>query len=96
MMPLFPSALVLAKFVNGLKGNGTAPPFVAVERSGVMLREKMTRAERATLIGLVQVTQRTEESVRLRYLTEAEVTDLLSKGAHGYKRILQRWASLRE
>jgi rhamnose utilization protein RhaD (predicted bifunctional aldolase and dehydrogenase) len=88
MMPLFPPALVLSKFINCLQGNGTTPPFVAVERSGVMLREKMTRAERATLIGLVQVTQRTEESVRLRYLKEAEVTDLLSKGAHGSKEVV--------
>jgi len=88
MMPLFPPALVLSKFMNRLQGNGTTPPFVAVERSGVMLREKMTRAELATLIGLVQVTQRTEESVRLRYLKEAEVTDLLSKDAHGYKGVI--------
>jgi len=43
----------------------------------------MTSAERATLIGLAQVTQRTEESARLRYLNGAEVTDVLSKGAHG-------------
>jgi hypothetical protein len=48
----------------------------------------MSASARATLIGLVQVTQRTEESVRLRYLTEAEVTDLLSKGAHGYKEVV--------
>jgi len=45
----------------------------------------MTSAERATLIGLAQVTQRTEESARLRYLNGAEVTEVLSKGAHGGK-----------
>jgi len=61
-----------------------------VERSGVMLNEKMTSAERATLIGLAQVTQRTEESARLRYLAEAEVADVLGKGAHGYKEVLVR------
>jgi hypothetical protein len=85
-MPLLPPALVLSKFIKHLNVNDRAPPFVAVERSGVMLSEKMTRAEHATLIGLVQVTQRTEESVRLRYLKGAEVIDLLSKGAHGLQR----------
>jgi len=53
-----------------------------------MLNEKMTSAERATLIGLVQVTQRTEKSARLRYLGRAEISDVLSKGAHGCKEVV--------
>jgi hypothetical protein len=48
----------------------------------------MTSAERATLIGLAQVTQRTEESARLRYLKSAEVADVLSNGVHGYKEVV--------
>jgi len=87
-MPLLPPALVLSKFMKRLNGSDRTPPFVAVERSGVMLREKMTRAERANLFGLVQVTQRTEESVALRYLKEAEITDLLGKDEHGYKEVV--------
>jgi hypothetical protein len=59
-----------------------------VERSGVMLNKKMTGAERATLIGLVQVTQRTEKSARIRYLESAEISDVLSKGAHGCKEVV--------
>lgn len=86
-MPLSPPALVLSKFIKHLNGNDRTPPFVAVERSGVMLNEKMTTAQRATLIGLVQVARRTEESVRLRHLKEAEITDLLSTGAHGHKEV---------
>src|SRR6266850_1399755 len=82
-MPLVPPALVLSKSSERLNCNDGTPAFVAVERSGVMLNEKMTSAERATLIGLAQVTQRTEESARLRYLAEAEVADVLGKGAHG-------------
>jgi len=84
-MPLFPPAVVLSKFTERWYRSDRTPPFVAVERSGVMLNERMTSAERATLIGLAQVTQRTEESARLRYLNGAEVTDVLSKGAHGSK-----------
>ena len=52
-----------------------------------MLSEKMTSAERATLMGLVRVTLRTEESARLRYLKEAEVMSVLSQGAHGYQEV---------
>jgi hypothetical protein len=82
-MPLLPPAVVVSKLTERLNGKDRTPPFVAVERSGVMLNEKMASAERATLIGLVQVTQRTEESARLRYLKGVEVTDVLSKGAYG-------------
>ena len=84
-VPLFPPAVVVSKLTERLNGRDGTPPFVAVERSGVMLNEKMTSAERATLIGLAQVTLRTDESVRLRYLKGTEVTDVLSKGAYGCK-----------
>src|SRR5882724_2892419 len=87
-MPLVPPALVLSKSSERLKGNDGTPAFVAVERSGVMLNEKMTSAERASLIGLAQVTQRTDESAQLRYLKGAEVIDVLSKGAHSYKEVV--------
>jgi rhamnose utilization protein RhaD (predicted bifunctional aldolase and dehydrogenase) len=87
-MPLLPPAAVLSKSTERLNGEDATPPFVAVERSGVMLNEKMSSAERATLIGLVQVTLRTEEAARLRYLNGEEVTDVLSNGAHGYKEVV--------
>jgi rhamnose utilization protein RhaD (predicted bifunctional aldolase and dehydrogenase) len=87
-MPVVPPAVVFSKFKERLNGEERNPPFVAVERSGVMINEKMTGAERATLIGLAQVTQRTEESAQLRYLKGAEVTDVLNKDAHGYKEVV--------
>jgi rhamnose utilization protein RhaD (predicted bifunctional aldolase and dehydrogenase) len=83
-MPLLPPAFAASQFRESLESKDSTPPFVAVERSGVMLNEKMTSAQRATLIGLMQVTQRTEESARLRYLNEAEVENVLSMDAHGY------------
>lgn len=88
-MPLLPPAVVLSKFTERLNGEGRTPPFVAVERSGVMVNEKMTGEERATLLGLVQVMQRTEESAQLRYLKAPEVADVLSKGAHGCKEVVE-------
>ena len=87
-MPLLPPAAVVSKSTERVNSKDRTPPFVAVERSGVMLNEKTTSAQRATLIGLAQVTQRTEESARLRYLQAAEVADVLSKGAHGYKEVV--------
>jgi ribulose-5-phosphate 4-epimerase/fuculose-1-phosphate aldolase len=87
-IPLLPTEVVVSKFPECLNGEDRAPAFVAVEGSGVMLNKSMTRAERATLIGLAQVTQRTEESTRLRYLKAREVTDVLSKGTHGYKELV--------
>jgi class II aldolase/adducin N-terminal domain-containing protein len=87
-IPLLPTEVIVSKFPECLKGEDRAPAFVAVEGSGVMLNKSITRAERATLIGLAQVTQRTEESTRLRYLKAREVTDVLSKGTHGYKELV--------
>jgi rhamnose utilization protein RhaD (predicted bifunctional aldolase and dehydrogenase) len=84
-MPLLPPALAASKFRERLNGKDSTPPFVVVERTGVMLNEKMTSAQRATLIGLVQVTQRTEEFARLCYLNRVEVEKILNEGAHGYK-----------
>jgi rhamnose utilization protein RhaD (predicted bifunctional aldolase and dehydrogenase) len=87
-MPLLPPAVAISKFTEHLHNNDGNPPFVAVERSGVVLNERMTITERATLIGLAQVTLRTEESARLRYLKRTEIADVVSKGAHGYKGIV--------
>jgi rhamnose utilization protein RhaD (predicted bifunctional aldolase and dehydrogenase) len=82
-MPLVPPAVAVSKFAECLNSGNKTPPFVAVERGGVMLNERITGAERATLIGLVQVTQRTDESAQLRYLKSAEISTILSRGAHG-------------
>jgi rhamnose utilization protein RhaD (predicted bifunctional aldolase and dehydrogenase) len=84
-MPLSPLAVVVSKFTECLNGKGRTPPFLALERSGVILNEKMTSAERATLIGLVEVTQRTEEFARLRYLS-GEVAEVLSNTGGYYGR----------
>ncbi len=87
-MPLLPPAVLVSELRERLNGGDKAQTFVVVERGGVMINDKMTSAERATLIGLVQVTQRTEESARLRYLNGEEVADVLSKSAHGHKEVV--------
>jgi hypothetical protein len=80
-----PPMLAASKLKAHLTGGERPPLFVVVERSGVMLNEKMTSAERATLIGLMEVVRRTEDSPRLRYLTREEVVKVLNEGGRGYR-----------
>jgi rhamnose utilization protein RhaD (predicted bifunctional aldolase and dehydrogenase) len=82
-MPLLPLNVLASKMPEPFNSKVSSPPFVAVERSGVMLNKKMTTAERATLLGLAQVTQRTEASAELRYLQGDEVANVLSMSAYG-------------
>jgi len=84
-MPLLPLTVLASKMPDSFSGKVDSPPFVAVERSGVMLNKKMTTAGRATLLGLAQVIQRTEASAKLRYLQRDEVANVLNLDAHGYK-----------
>jgi rhamnose utilization protein RhaD (predicted bifunctional aldolase and dehydrogenase) len=80
-----PHKLAASKLKARLTGGERPPSFVVVERSGVMLNENMTSAERATLIGLMEVVRRTEESARLRYLTREEVEKVVNEGGRGYR-----------
>jgi ribulose-5-phosphate 4-epimerase/fuculose-1-phosphate aldolase len=84
-MLVLPRTIVASRLKARLRGGERPPSCVVVERSGVMLNEKMTRAGRATLIGLVEVMRRTEESARLRYLTREEVEKVLNGGGRGYR-----------
>jgi rhamnose utilization protein RhaD (predicted bifunctional aldolase and dehydrogenase) len=78
-MPLLTPAILVSELRERLNGGDKTQTFVVVERGGVMINERMTSAERATLIGLMQVVQRTEESAPLRYLTAAEVMGVLGE-----------------
>jgi rhamnose utilization protein RhaD (predicted bifunctional aldolase and dehydrogenase) len=84
-IPRLSPTLAASELRGRLSGNDSTPPFVVVEGSGLMLHEKMTTTQRATLFGLVQVTQRIEESAKLRYLNSSEVEQVLNEGVHGYK-----------
>jgi rhamnose utilization protein RhaD (predicted bifunctional aldolase and dehydrogenase) len=79
-----PPTLAAPKLKARLTG-GEPPSFVVVDKSGVMLNEKMTSAERATLIGLMDVVRRTAESAPLRYLTREEAEKVVNEGARGYR-----------
>jgi rhamnose utilization protein RhaD (predicted bifunctional aldolase and dehydrogenase) len=84
-MLILPAANFTSRLKARLTGAERPPSFVVVERAGVMLNENMTCAERANLIGLVEVIRRTRESARLRYLTREEVEKVLNEGGRGYR-----------
>ena len=84
-MLVLPPTIFASGLTAPLKRGERPPPFVVVERGGVMLNENMTSAERANLIGLVGVIRRTKESARLRYLTREEVDRVLNEGGRGYR-----------
>ena len=90
-MPLLSQAVLFSNFTGRLNGAGKTQSFVVVEGSGVMVNENMTNTELASLIGLMQIIQRTEESTPIRYLTAAEVRSVLSDRAHSYKTVAMRY-----
>jgi rhamnose utilization protein RhaD (predicted bifunctional aldolase and dehydrogenase) len=84
-MLILPRTFVASRLRARLTASERPPIFVVVERSGVMLHENITSAERANLIGLMEVIRRTKESARLRYLTTEEVEKMLNEGGRGYR-----------
>jgi ribulose-5-phosphate 4-epimerase/fuculose-1-phosphate aldolase len=82
---ILPPTIVASRLKSHLTAGERPPSVVVVERCGVMLHENITNAERANLIGLIEVIRRTKESAHLRYLSREEVEKLLNAGGRGYK-----------
>jgi rhamnose utilization protein RhaD (predicted bifunctional aldolase and dehydrogenase) len=87
-LAFLPAWMAESRFKEWLDVQQCVPAFVAVEGIGVMINTKMTRAERATLRALAEVTLRAAEPAPLRYLTEREVAEVLRQGAHGGKDVI--------
>jgi hypothetical protein len=64
-----------------------ARPFLIIEERGVILSRAMTTAERAMISGLAQVVQRIAADAPLRYLTEADVSDIANNLTHRYREL---------
>jgi len=62
-------------------------PFLIIQERGVIFNRAMTPAERAMISGLAQVVQRIPSSAPIRYLTEAEVSDISSTQAYRYREL---------
>jgi hypothetical protein len=83
--PLLPPIVSASNFPGELPREDSACSFISIEKCGTLFNEKMTTAEHATLMGLIQVTLRTERSTQLRFLNCAEVRNVLTEGANNYK-----------
>jgi hypothetical protein len=70
---------------EGIGGQYVHRPFLIVEGSGVLLSQKITRAELAVLAGLVEVVQRTGPSAPVQYLTSGEVASVVSGDGVRYR-----------
>jgi len=75
----------LSRLADYFTGRAEAQSYAIVEGGGVIVNEKINRAEYETLIALMQVVQRVETSAPLRYLTETEISSVLADGTHRYR-----------
>jgi hypothetical protein len=57
-------------------------PFVVVEGKGVLISDNIQNAELETLSGLVQVLQRVDDPMAIRYLTSGELKAVSTLGAY--------------
>ncbi len=73
---------------------GESHPFVIVEGGGVLISDRITAAEWATLDGFARVLRRIDESASLRYLTDEEVDSMLAADGHHYRTLAETRASL--
>ena len=76
--PMMPCSVPVSDVRDGVGGQFGHRPFLIVEGSGVMLSQKITRAELAVLSGLVEVVQRIGPSAPVRYLKPNDVATILS------------------
>ena len=83
--PMIPCSIPVSDVHDGIGGQYAHRPFLIVEGSGVMLSQKITRAEIAVLSGLVEVVQRIGPSAPVRYLTHNEVAGVVSGDGVRYR-----------
>jgi hypothetical protein len=90
---LFPcQAMFLGTTVTAISGLDSAseeaiqpPAFAIVEGRGIVTNPQLTASQRCVLNGLLHVVQRIAHDAPIRYLTDAEVVQLLNEDAHNYK-----------
>ena len=82
---MLPCSVPLSRLADYFTGKAEAQSYAIVEGGGVIVNEKINRAEYETLIALMQVVQRVETSAPLRYLTETEISSVLADGTHRYR-----------
>jgi rhamnose utilization protein RhaD (predicted bifunctional aldolase and dehydrogenase) len=84
-LPVVPCSKPLSEVTGPNCQSEGASPFLIIEGCGVMIGEKITTAEYATLNGFMEVVRRIETSAPIRYLTDHELDGLLGSDAHHYR-----------
>lgn len=64
-------------------------PFLIVKGKGVLLSDRITKMQLATLSGLAEIVQRVEPNAPVRYLSEAECAEIAAMGKSGSGRSRQ-------
>lgn len=93
-VPMLPASVSLPRAMARFESFYEDPPFWIVEGRGVLVNERLTKAQEAILKGLLHVVQRIEESAPVRYVSDTELSDLLNEDAHGYRQSAERYAVL--
>ncbi len=68
-------------------------PFAVVKERGVIVSRTISRADYEMLRGLMEVVQRLDDDVPIRYLTNAEVAEVLSEDAYRYRALVETTTS---
>jgi rhamnose utilization protein RhaD (predicted bifunctional aldolase and dehydrogenase) len=88
--PVLPSSLPVSEATERYECcNGARPRFFVVEGSGVIVNESMTCAEREMLLGLAEVVRRIDVGANIRYLTQGELTSVLSAETYRYRGLVE-------
>ncbi len=74
---------------QGIFLSSLAPPFLLVSGSGLVISARITRAEYAVLLGLVQVVRRIEATAPIRYLLPEELDRIMNLEAHRYRQVVE-------
>src|SRR5437879_3537207 len=70
--PLIPCSVPFSDVRDHIAEHHACQSLLILEGSGVMVSERITRAEQATLAGLMEVVHRSRSTAPIRYLTESE------------------------
>lgn len=88
--PLLPPSLPLAVAVERYRDqHGIRPRFFLAGGYGVVVSESMTAAEREMLLGLAEVVQRMDVDASIRYLTQAELSNVMNVEAYRYRSLVE-------
>jgi rhamnose utilization protein RhaD (predicted bifunctional aldolase and dehydrogenase) len=89
-VPLVPCSIPLSEVERWMDKEYGVRPFAILEGSGTLVSASVTSAELEVLRGLAQVTQRLHPAAPIRYLSEEDVTSVLSAEGYHYRDLAEK------